>query len=342
MEVAPFDAEGVIEMDASTNTLVASSEFRPSPSVSRCNDTPKDRRSTEACAVNVPGSAELIATSQSPNASVPSAQSLASTKSGSGPTHVIVTIAPADGAKPVPSFSSTWTVKMCKSLISSTWLGPISMNASTYRLVASPEFGDVPSVERTSSTPPTMSATEAWAVKMPPTSELIVTAQSPKAFVPSAQSVASTVPGTPPGKVITGTTPSIGSNVEPSRLSSTPKPSSVSTWTVNVCSVRTSFAPDGPIVMNASTNRLVASSEFGALPSVDRESVTPIDQYAHRKGVHDADLVHRIRRDRDRRVDEPLDGVRRVRRDAIRGPGQGDTEDVEHHGRMACDQSRVV
>src|SRR5207247_279490 len=124
-------------MNASTNTLVALSEFGPEPSVSRCNDTPKDRRSTEACAGKMPGA--------------------------------------------------------------------------------------VPSVDRVSSTPLTETVTSAWAVKMPATAELIVTKQSPKAFVPAVQSDASTVAGAPPGKVITGIAPAIGSNVEPSRLSSTPK-----------------------------------------------------------------------------------------------------------------------
>ena len=60
------------------------------------------------------------------------------------------------------------------------------------------------------STPKTVTVAVAWTVKVPGVVELITTSHSPLPSVPASQSLVFTVPGAPPGKVITGTMPEAG------------------------------------------------------------------------------------------------------------------------------------
>src|SRR6266542_2173811 len=146
--------------------------------------------------------------------------------------------------------------------------GPIVMNASTYVLVASPEFGAIPLVSMLIGTPATVQLQDACALTFPGLAELITITHCPAPSVlgPGSSHVlaaAFNVNDAPFRFVSVKSTCAPENGAKPF-----PSPMSSRKVTVNVCSVPTSFVPSGSIEIAAFTNVLTASAELGAIPSV--------------------------------------------------------------------------
>src|SRR2546425_4021389 len=170
--------------------------------------------------------------------------------------------------RPLPRSTNTVTWKVCSAPTSFTAFGVIEMDASTNLLTASGEFGDTPFVDRVSETPRTSSITDAWPVTSPASFDVKTIVHWPNAsrLSPASSHVlaaALSEEDAPFESVRVKLTWPTGAGTKPA-----PSPEFALTVTVNVCGVPTSFAADGPIAMDASTNTLVASPEFGAMPLV--------------------------------------------------------------------------
>src|SRR6266498_437626 len=163
----------------------------------------------------------------------------------------------ATGPRPSPRSTNTLTVKVCTT--------PTSFTA----------FGETPSVDRVKETPRTSSITDAWPVTSPASFDVKTIVHWPRL---SRLSPASSHVLAPAFNEEDAPFESVRVKLTWPTIAGTkpaPSPEFASTATVNVCSVPTSFAADGPIVMDASTKTFVAGPELGAMPSVFTWTVFP-------------------------------------------------------------------
>src|SRR6266508_4868245 len=178
-------------------------------------------------------------------------------------------------ARASPRSTNTLTVKVCTTPTSFTAFGEIEIDASTNLLTASAEFGETPSVDRVKETPRTSSITDAWPVTSPASFDVktIVHWPRPLRLSPASSHVlapALSEEDAPFESVRVKLTWPTVAGTKPA-----PSPEFALTATVNVCSVPTSFAAEGPIVMDASTKTFVAGPELGAMPLVSTWTLFP-------------------------------------------------------------------
>ena len=219
--------------------------------------------------MTVPAVDELKVTVHCPEPLVPLVQVL-TTLIRVAPEGVSVTVGmvPLTPAKPEPVLAWTVIVKVCGSKMLLVSFGPIVMDASTKRLTAGPEFCPVASVERVTLMVPCgvtmLNVTVALPVTVPAVLEVKVTLQVPPVVPVLLHVLVLMTKLAPPPfvRVTMGFVPS-GAVTKPK-----PSPTFCFTVTLKVCGLPTSLTAEGPMVMDASTNLLVAGPELPFVPSV--------------------------------------------------------------------------